>query len=74
MSAVAKIIYVADFIELARDHKGVVDARKAAERDIDKAMLFILRKKIPYLVKREVLIHPRSIKALNWFLGKRSLS
>lgn len=70
MSDVAKIIYVADFIELARGHKGVVDARKAAEKDIDRAMLFILRKKIPYLVKKKVLIHPRSVKALNWFLGK----
>ncbi|MFH1904961.1 MAG: bis(5'-nucleosyl)-tetraphosphatase (symmetrical) YqeK [bacterium] len=70
MSDIAKIIYVADFIELARGHKGVVDARKAAEKDIDKAMLFILRKKIPYLVKKKVLIHPRSVKALNWFLEK----
>ena len=70
MSNVAKIIYVADFIELARGHKGVKDARKAAEKDIDKAMLFILRKKIPYLVKEKVLIHPRSAKALNWFLEK----
>ena len=70
MSAIAKIVYVADFIELARGHKGVLDARKAAEKDIDKAMLFILRRKIPYLVKKKVLIHPRSVKALNWFLGK----
>ena len=70
MSTIAKIIYVADFIELARGHKGVVDARKAAEKDIDKAMLFILKKKIPYLVKKKVLIHPRSVKALNWFLAK----
>ncbi len=70
MSAIAKIIYVSDFIELGRDHKEAADARKAAEKDIDKAMLFILRKKIPYLVKKKVLIHPRSIRALNWFLGK----
>jgi len=70
MSDVAKIIYVADFIELARGYKGVVDARKAAEKDIDRTMLFILRKKIPHLVKKKVLIHPRSVKALNWFLGK----
>ncbi len=70
MSTIAKIIYVADFIELARGHKGVVDARKAAEKDINKAMLFILRKKIPYLVKKKVLIHPRSVKTLNWFLEK----
>ncbi|MBU0478092.1 bis(5'-nucleosyl)-tetraphosphatase (symmetrical) YqeK [bacterium] len=70
MSGIAKIVYVADFIELARGHKGVVDARKAAEKDIDRAMLFILRKKIPYLVKKKVLIHPRSVKALNWFLEK----
>ena len=74
MSTIAKIIYVADFIELARGHKGVVDARKAAEKDIDKAMLFILRKKIPYLVKKKVLIHPRSVEALNWFLGKEERS
>ena len=70
MSVIAKIVYVADFIELTRGHKGVVDARKIAEKNIDKAMLFILRKKIPYLVKKKVLIHPRSVKALNWFLGK----
>ena len=70
MSDVAKIIYVADFIELTRDHKGVVDARKAAEKNIDKTMLFILRNKILYLLKKKVSIHPRSIKALNWFLQK----
>ena len=70
MSTIAKIIYVADFIELAREHKGVVDARRVAEKDIDRAVLFILRKKIPYLIKREVLIHLRSVKALNWFLEK----
>ena len=70
MSDVAKIIYIADFIELARGHKGVADARKAAEKDIDRAMLFILMNKIPYLVKKKVLIHPRSVKALNWFLEK----
>ncbi len=74
MSAIAKIVYVADFIELARGHKGVLDARKAAEKDIDKAMLFILRRKIPYLVKEKVLIHPRSVKALNWFLEKEKKS
>ena len=70
MSIIAKIIYVADFIELAKGHKGISDARKAANKDIDRAMLFILRNKIPYLVKKKVLIHPRSVKALNWFLQK----
>ena len=70
MSIIAKIIYVADFIELARRHKGIADVRKAAEKDIDRAMLFILRNKIPSLVKKKALIHPRSIKALNWFLQK----
>ena len=73
MFVIAKLVYVADFIELARRHKGVVDAREAAKKDIDKAMLFILRKKIPYLVKKKVLIHPRSVKALNWFLEREKI-
>lgn len=65
MSLVAKIIYVADFIEPKRSFKGIEAARDLADKDLDKAIGFISSHTIEHLLKRKNKIYPRAIETYN---------
>lgn len=71
MSLTAKIVYLADAIEDARDWFGVVKARKLAEKNIDTAIIYELDKKIEYLIKKSSLIHPNTLAFRNDLLTKK---
>ena len=71
MSLTAKIVYLADAIEDARDWFGVVKARKLAEKNIDTAIIYELDKKIEYLIKKASLIHPNTLAFRNDLLTKK---
>ena len=71
MSLTAKIVYLADAIEDARDWFGVVKARKLAEKNIDTAIIYELDKKIEYLIKKGSLIHPNTLAFRNDLLTKK---
>lgn len=65
MSIVDKIIYVADYIEPAREFPGVQEVRKAAKQDINLATYFILRNTIKYLIDQKHTIYPSTLYAYN---------
>ena len=71
MDLLAKIIYIADKIEDGRNYKdeqkmqGVVEARKIALENIDKAILYVIDDSLVYTIQKKKLIHPDSIKTRN---------
>lgn len=72
MSMLAKIIYIADYIEPNRDFDGVRELRSLAYRDIDEAIIKGIDDTIKDLIKRGLLLHPDTIHARNDLIIKRS--
>ena len=68
MSALDKIIYIADTAERNRKFKGVQAIRKAAKKGLNLGFIAALAKKIDYVIKKEKTIHPRSIEAWNRYI------
>ncbi|MCR5808023.1 MAG: nicotinate-nucleotide adenylyltransferase [Clostridiales bacterium] len=67
MSTLDKIIYVADKIEPSRDFDGVDEIREVAYRDINEAMLLVMKHSADYTVKNGRAINP-STQAVMDFL------
>lgn len=68
MSVLAKIIYLADFIEPGRNFPGVDKLRAAAENDLNEAVLTAYDHTIQYIIKRRGLIHPATVEGRNELL------
>ena len=71
LSELAKIVFIADAIEPLRDYPGVQEIREAAMIDLDKACLLSLNSTLDFLLRKERLIHPLSIKARNYLIMKK---
>lgn len=69
MSPLAKVLYVADYIEDGRDFPGVVEARCVAADDLDKAVAFETMRLVEYLAERRLTIYPATFEAYNAFIG-----
>ncbi|MBQ8585091.1 MAG: bis(5'-nucleosyl)-tetraphosphatase (symmetrical) YqeK [Butyricicoccus sp.] len=65
MTMLDKVIYLADFIEETRDFDGVEPARRLAQHDIDRALLYCYDSSLSDLVSRGKLIHRDTIEARN---------
>ena len=65
MSALAKVVYLADMIEPGREFPRVEELRKLAHKDLDKAMLMAYSNTICYLLEGGLLIHPHCIAGYN---------
>ncbi len=82
MSALEKIIYIADYIEPCRRHvKGSTEtagddvfaaARRAAFRDLDEALLIILGNTLAYLRNKDFKIDPMTQVTYDYYSGNRS--
>lgn len=72
MTALEKIIYVADFVSPERDFPGVDFMRELAFDDLDKACLFAVDFCIPNLVKTGNVLHPDSVGLYNELIIKRT--
>lgn len=70
MTLLEKIIYVADAIEPNRDYEGVLDLRRVAFQDIDKAMLDYINCSIEYIINRGRLLHGNTVDARNYIVLK----
>ncbi len=70
MSALDKVIYLADYVEPGRDFPGVEALRQAADRDLDRAVLQAMDGTLRYVIDRGRLIHPLTVEARNWLLGR----
>ena len=65
MSLLAKIIYIADFIEPNRSYPDVEKLREMAYEDIDKAILFAIDYTIRTLMDQQMVIHPDTMHCRN---------
>lgn len=65
MSEIAQIIYVADYIEPKRSHKGVDKARRLAEKDLSSTVSYITRQTLKHLVNRKNKIYPKAVETYN---------
>ena len=65
MSALCKILYVADFTSEDRDYEGVEEVRRAADEDINKAVYIGLQFTVLDLAERNLPIHKDTLFAYN---------
>lgn len=71
MSLIEKIIYIADLIEKDRKFEGVEELRNLVfKKELDKAILSSLNNTIKIVIKRNQMIHPRTIEARNYLTNK----
>ncbi len=71
MDDLAKIIYVADSLELGREYPGVDRLRQEMYTGLDQICLSVLNHTLSYLLETDKLIHPQSIRARNELLLQR---
>lgn len=69
MSALEKVIYLADLLEENRDFEGVEALRALAREDLDAAMLAGVAHVIAYLARQREKIDMCSVAAYNWLCG-----
>ena len=69
MSALAKLIFVADYLEPGRSFPGVEKLRILAKRDLNGTVLACMEHTLLYLLRRGDFIHPRMIAARNYILA-----
>ncbi|MGI6093506.1 MAG: HD domain-containing protein [Veillonellaceae bacterium] len=68
MSKLAKIVYLADFIEPNRNFPGVEKLRQIAENNLDHAVLAAYDHTLEYIIKQRGLIHPATVAGRNQIL------
>lgn len=69
MSVLAKIVYVADYIEDNRHFPGVEEARQLAEVSLDKAVAYETAHTIEHLAHQAVPIYPQTIETYNAYVS-----
>ncbi len=68
MTALEKILYIADFIEPNRkDFPGLADIRELAELDLDIAMLTAVNASIRYVKSQNKVLHEQSVKTQAYY-------
>ena len=65
MGLIAKLIYVADFVEPTRDYKEAEYVREIAQMELDLAVHNVARYKINFLLEKGCIIHPNTIHTYN---------
>ncbi|ADL07535.1 bis(5'-nucleosyl)-tetraphosphatase (symmetrical) YqeK [Thermosediminibacter oceani] len=71
MSALDKVIFLADYIEPGRDFPGVEKLRKVSFEDLDEAVIMAFDSTIRYVLDNRGLLHPRTVDARNYLLMQR---
>jgi predicted HD superfamily hydrolase involved in NAD metabolism len=64
MSALDRIIFMADYIEPTRRFAGLNELRELAEGDLDKAFRTVLEQKLLFIQMKDRPLHPRALRAL----------
>lgn len=70
MTALDKIIYLADYIEPERNFKGIDRIRKQATKNLDKACFMSVKTHIEFLLRRERLIYPETLNMYNNLISR----
>ncbi|WP_422486278.1 bis(5'-nucleosyl)-tetraphosphatase (symmetrical) YqeK [Gudongella sp. DL1XJH-153] len=68
MTTVEKIVFLADFIEPARNFDGIELIRERALENLDEAILMALDSTISYLINKRSIIHVNTVNARNYLL------
>lgn len=68
MGLLAKIIYVADYIEPNRRFPGVDDLRVLAQQNLDQAVFRAMDHTIAYVLHQGLPLHPQTVRARNSLL------
>lgn len=71
MGLLAKIVFLADFVEPGRKMPAAAEARAMAFNDLSRALLITFEAVINYVVSGGYLLHPRTVAARNELLGIR---
>ncbi len=71
MTGLEKIIYLADMIEPNRDYPGVARIRRAAEEDLDEAVLLALEQSMAFVRERGLAVGGDSVLAREFLLSER---
>jgi len=72
MSPLARLLFVADFVETGRRFPGVELARRTAFRGLDDAVRLKASMTIGFLLEKNMKIHPRLLETWNHFCGEVS--
>lgn len=71
MSQLAKVIYVADYVEEGRTFPVVNEARQIAKKDLDEAVAFETKHTLLFLIQKNARIYPKTIETYNtWVVNK----
>jgi predicted HD superfamily hydrolase involved in NAD metabolism len=67
MSAIAKILFLADFLEPTRGHPQHDELLAMAHRSLDEGLIAVLQAKVEHLAGEGKAVHPRAAEALAAF-------
>lgn len=70
MTKLAQIVYMADYIEPARDFDGVDKARQLAKTDLAAAVAYQTKSTLLYLLKQGVAVYPQTLATYNAWVPK----
>lgn len=73
MTGIDKCVFLADFIEPARDFPGIEEARKYADKSLDSGVAFELKHSIQHLVDKNREIYPETFISYNYWINKGEL-
>lgn len=68
MSTLDKIIFIADYIECNRDFPGVSHLREIVKKDLNGAILFAINLTVGYIMRNNLLVHPKTIEVWNYLI------
>jgi predicted HD superfamily hydrolase involved in NAD metabolism len=68
MTLLEKIIYIADYIEPARQLDGIEEMRKVAYNDLDRCIVICSDSTIAFILKKGALLHPKTVETRNYSL------
>ncbi|MCQ9210068.1 bis(5'-nucleosyl)-tetraphosphatase (symmetrical) YqeK [Granulicatella seriolae] len=71
MTPLAKVLFIADFIEDGRSFDGVQQTRQLAKEDIDLAVVDKLKQTLSFLIEEEVVIFPLMVDIYNHWVTKK---
>ena len=67
MSALEKIIFIADFVSKDRKHAHSKTAGKTAKKNLEEALLIVLEKKIEYVLRSRLWICRKTLDTWNYY-------
>lgn len=70
MTPLAKVLFVADYVEKSRNFPGVEEARKLALEDLNQAVYYEMKHTLLHLVDKNQVIYPPALTAYNAWCQK----